>query len=547
MAFRLIRLLGAFLTLRWRLFVNGLSGRRRDALERVSRISRVFVAASIALTVIPASMILMVIAFAGGRGVAEDNPNAAAVFVGAQAVLGLVTILVALTPVLRFGAAPTSSTRLSLLPVPRSLLHAAHLVAQLADPWVLALVPALLALPAGLLSGGRGGTGGLALLAAVAILAFLASLGSAASLFAGLVFRNRRIGELATIGVLLIISASAFLPTAFIRDHAKDPKGTRVVFEGKHPWLDVTPGGLYARAIEQHTVAPLVTLALATIVLSGASRWAFGRLLDGPGDTKLSVGRAAAPRRFVGLSPPAAAIAWATFRLAARSVRGRVILFTSPIPVLMLAILWKRILIDNGWSSLVGVMVLGVGSALTLFSLQTILVNQFAVDRAGLTLTFLGPASARQIVFGKAAGGALIFAAPQAVAAAIAILLHPKGPMGLWVAALVSALAAYVAQTPVAAFVSAAFPAACDLMKLRAGNVHPLAGICGMLTSVAVSAAAAAVFAGTYVATGSVAAVVGSSLVVLAAACVWAAAGLSLAAQALDLRRENLAMIAQGR
>ena len=541
-------LLRAFAILRWRLFVNGLRGRRRDGFEQVSRISRLLVAAMIAVTLIPGSFMMAVFAFIGARGLAQGNAKADAVLVGAQAVLGLVTILVAITPVLRFGGAPSSSTRLSLLPVPRGLLYAAELTAQLADPWILAIVPPLLAFPAGLAAGGHPADAAFSLAVGGVMLGFLAALGSTASLLAALVFRNRRVGELATIGVLLVLSAAAFLPTAFIRDHANDPKSAvHALNAAERPWLAVMPWSLYTRAVDGPQPAPAHALALAALSLAGVSRWAFGRLLDTPADRRSGTSRTAKARRFPGLSPAAAAIAWTTFRLATRSVRGRVILFTSPIPVLMLAILWKRILVDSGWGSLVGVLVLGVGSALTLFSLQTILANQFAVDRAGLTLTFLGPASSREIVLGKAAGGALIFGGPVGIAVAIALALHPRGTAGLWVAALISALSAYVAQAPVAALVSASFPAPCDLMKLRAGNVHPLAGVIGMATALVASLAAAGLFIATFAMTGSALAVLASSLVGTAVAAGWAALALPLAAQAVELRRENLAMIAQGR
>ena len=356
-------LLRAFAVLRWRLFVNGLRGRRRDGFEQVSRLSRLLVAALIALTLIPGAALLALFAFIGGRGTAEGNASADAVFVGARAVLGLVTILVAITPILRFGGSPSSSTRLSLLPVRRGLLHAAELTAQLADPWILAIVPALLAYPAGLASGGRLGDAGVAVAAGVVLLAFLAALGSAAALLAALIFRNRRVGELATVGVLLLISAAAFLPTAFVRDHAKDPRSVvHALNAGEPTWLGAMPWSLYTRAVEGHQLVALLELALIALALAGISRWAFGRLLDAPPDRRAGASRSAAARGFFGLSPAAAAIAWTTFRLAARSLRGRVILFTSPIPVLMLAILWKRTLVESGWGALVGVLVLGIGS-----------------------------------------------------------------------------------------------------------------------------------------------------------------------------------------
>jgi len=543
-----IGLLRAFALLRWRLFVNHLRGRRRDSLEQVSRISRLFVAATIAVSIIPGSVLLAFLAFIGGRGLAQGNAKADAILVGARAVLAVVTILVGISPILRFGGVPSSSTRLALLPVPRGLLHAAELFAQLADPWVLAIVPALLALPAGFFAGGASGDALLALVLGGLMLLFLAALGSAASLLAALVFRNRRIGELATVGLLLFISAAALLPTAFLREGAgASMDSMHLLDRGGAAWVNAMPWSLYARAVEERAVAPALMLALFALALAGVSRFALGRLLDAPPERRSRASRSATARTIPGLSAAAAAITWATFRLAVRSVRGRVILFTAPIPVLMLAILWKRSLEGGGWSALLGVMVFGVGAALTLFSLQTLLSNQFAVDRAGLTLTFLGPASAREIVLGKAVGGALAFAAPLGTSFAIALALHPRGSAALWLAAVLFAIAAYVAQAPIAALVSATFPAPCDLMKLRAGNLHPLAGVLGMLASVVASVAGAVVFAATYVLAGSAAAVLAASCVALAIAAAVAALGFPLAAQALDLRRENLAMIAQGR
>jgi len=55
----------------------------------------------------------------------------------------------ALTPIIRFGGAAASMTRLALLPIPRRALHLVELLTQLADPWILAILPGLLAIPAG--------------------------------------------------------------------------------------------------------------------------------------------------------------------------------------------------------------------------------------------------------------------------------------------------------------------------------------------------------------------------------------------------------------
>jgi hypothetical protein len=447
MALRVTGVLRAFAILRWRLFVNQLRGRRRDSFEQVSRISRLLVAATIAVTFIPASILLAMLAFIGGRGLAQGNPKADAVLIGARAVIALVTVVVAISPMLRFGSAPTSSVRTALLPVPRALLHAADLVSQLADPWILAITPALLAFPAGFLAGARAGAALFVLALDLVLLLFLASLGSALSLLAALIFRNRRIGELATVGVLVLISAAAMAPAMLIHGNPAATKGSIALFTaGRGAWLDPMPWTLYARATEELAAGPALGLLGIATVLFGVSRYAFGRLLDTPPSLRGGSSRAATLAKLPGLTRAASAIAWTTWRLAARSVRGRVILFSSPVSILMLALLWKRSPMAPEWTTLTGLMVFGVGSTLTLFSLQTLNANQFAVDRAGLTMTFLGPATARDIVFGKAAGGALVFASPLGAALAIAVAMHPHGAVALWFAAGLLALAAYSAE-----------------------------------------------------------------------------------------------------
>lgn len=544
----MIRLLRAFALLRWRLFINMLRGRKRDSFEQVSRVSRLFVAATTAVTIIPGSLVLAFLAFIGARGLAQGNPKAAPVLVGARAVLAGVTILVAVGPLLRFGAAPVSSTRLALLPIPRGLLHALELFAELTDPLVLAVVPGLIAMSLGFFAGGDAAAGLFAAALGAATLALLAALGSTASLLTALVFRNRRVGEFVTVAALFLLSAAALLTTPLFRNDSSTTREALRMFDGRGSvWIESLPWSLYANAIDGPKTAPALFLVLFALALLLVSRWSFDRLLDAPPERRSRSARGATPRRILGLSSAASAVAWTTFRLAARSVRGRVIMWTAPVPVLMLAIVWKRTLIGSGWSGLLGIIVFGVGSALTLFSLQTLVANQFAVDRAGLTLVFLSPASARDIVVGKAVGGGLAFAAPMAIALTIALILHPHGSGLLWAATLVMTLSAYLAQAPIAALVSAAFPAPCDLMKLRAGNTHPLAGVLGMVASVAASGAATLVFALAYAWSGSGLVVFAASLLVLAAAVGVAAALLPVAARTLDLRRENLAMIAQGR
>ena len=208
-------------------------------------------------------------------------------------------------------------------------------------------------------------------------------------------------------------------------------------------------------------------------------------------------------RHVPGLSPAASAVARTFFRLITRSVRGRLVLFTAPLPALLLAFAWRRTPMEWLDPDATGVLVLGVAGLLALMSLSAFLTDQFAVDRAGLTLTFLSPASADEIVAGKAIGAMAAFAIPLGIGTVAAGALHPRGSPLLWAGALMCVLAAYLAQSPVAAALSAWLPAPFDLTRLRAGNPHPLASILGLLSSVLAYVSCLGLFAATIVLTKS--------------------------------------------
>jgi hypothetical protein len=289
-------------------------------------------------------------------------------------------------------------------------------------------------------------------------------------------------------------------------------------------------------------------LALAAVLLGGSARWAFGRLIDAPGERRRSGKRGEERvRRVPGLSPAASAVARTFFRLVTRSVRGRVVLFTAPLPALLLAVMWRGTpmgLIDTAYT---GVIVLGVAGILALISLSTFLSDQFAVDRAGLTLTFLGPASGTEIVAGKAMGALAALAIPLGIGTIAAVAIHPRGSPLVWAGALMCVAAAYLAQSPASAVLAAWFPSPFDLNKLRAGNPHPLASILAIMVSTAAYGLCGGLFAATLALTRSPLAGLAAATLVLAAAWGVARLGWTLAGRALDARRENLAMVAQGR
>jgi hypothetical protein len=563
----MIGLVRAFLWLRFRLMANGLRARRRDSFEQVSRVTRLLAAAIVGASLVPGSIVLAVLAFVGGRGLALGTEKAAQLPIGARAVLALVTIVIAISPLLKFGGAAQSMTRLALLPVPRGLLFAAEVAAELGDPWILVLVPALVALPAGLFAGGAPAAAAWALGAGGLVLAVLASLSSTASLLGALLFRNRRLGEMASIALLLGIATAAYLPMLTnhgmlfagpgpSRDAQRRAVRSAFTFSAaNHPWLIAMPWEMYARTVERAAhpaddapLAPAAGLALAALLLGASARWAFGRLLDAPGERRRSRKRGdERVRRVPGLSPAASAVARTFFRLVTRSVRGRVVLFTAPLPALLLAVMWRGTplgLIDTAYT---GVVVLGVAGILALMSLSAFLSDQFAVDRAGLTLTFLGPVSGVEIVAGKAMGALAALAIPMGIGTIAAVAIHPRGSPLVWLGALMCVAAAYLAQSPAAATLAAWFPSPFDLNTLRAGNPHPLASILSLMASAVAYGVCGGLFTTTLAVTRSPLAGLFAATLVLAAAAGMARLGWTLAGRAVDARRENLAMVAQGR
>ena len=557
----------AFVWLRWRLFVNGLRGRRRDSLEQVARISRLFVFAILGIAFVPGSILLALLAFAGGRGMAAGDPKAMPTIFAVRAVLAGVTIITTIGPALRLSGGAAGMTRLALLPVPRGLLFAAEWGSQIVDPWLLALIPSLIALPAGVAAGGRPGAAIVVLAAGAIVLAFLASLGCAASLSSALVFRRRRWGEAATLGLVLAISLFAYLPILTSRGAIVSRPGTGDggapatrpppfdLDPAHHPILVVTPWEMYASALEKAAsprgglpVAQVAGLLAGALLLGSVGRAAFGRLQDAPGERRARSGRGAVRLGHVpGLSPAASAVARSTFRLVTRSIRGRLVLFSTAMPAVLFSFLWRSHPLGPIAPAYTGVLVLGVAGALALVSLATILSDQFAVDRAGLTLTFLTPANAYDIVSGKAVGLLGALSLSLGATTVVAVAFHPHGSAWVWIGAVLSLLSAYLLQSPVSATLAALFPAPLDLSRLKAGNPHPLASLLTSLAAGLSYLVCGAIFGGALVLTDRPVAGALAALALATGSVAVARLGWRRAARVLEARRENLALVAQGR
>jgi beta-lactamase regulating signal transducer with metallopeptidase domain len=112
-------------------------------------------------------------------------------------------------------------------------------------------------------------------------------------------------------------------------------------------------------------------------------------------------------------------------------------------------------------------------------------MNQFAIDRTGLTMTLLAPLETRDLLRGKAIGNALVAAIPTGICFIAAFVLFPAGNAALWLSVPLTLAASYLLLAPVAAVLSAIFPRAVDLNSIgRGSNAHSAAGLLGTLAFV---------------------------------------------------------------
>jgi hypothetical protein len=261
----------------------------------------------------------------------------------------------------------------------------------------------------------------------------------------------------------------------------------------------LVPTELYARSTKRAAAGditaaarPLAALAATGVVLQALGLFVFGLVLNAPGSSgarRVVPMRAAWGRTLPGLSPGASAVALAQLRLALRTPRGRSILLS---PLIMLcvfgAIMWRNV---NGMNLGAidvhgGLGLAAFTSFVCLMSTLPITMNQFAIDRAGLTLALLSPLSDRDYLMGKAVGNALIAMPPALFCTLVSLAVFPGGSPGLWLAIPLSLLATYLIVAPLAAIFSAIFPRVVDLNSIgRGSNAHGLSGLLGLLSFLA--------------------------------------------------------------
>ena len=499
----MLKILRAFGWMRWRVLINSLERTSaRDAVERLSlAVEQIGPIVALALFA-PSALALAGLAGYAGVALARSTEIPTTLEVLRYLLLAAVALTI-VGPILLPAGERTNAVRLLLLPIPRTVLYVAQAGSALADPWILLAVPVVVALPIGLAVGGLHGTSVVALLAGVLFVAALVGLSSLATIVMHLLVRDRRRGELLAVLFMVALPALTMIPGAI---HDQDRRGDRsepsTRSESAMPgWIRQTgatalrlvPSERYRASIvnarEELTTAavPVVSLAVIGLVLHGLGLIAFGRLLDSPGSSSRRRAAGSLSRRVVtipGVSSGASAVAVSQVRLALRTPRGRSILLSPLAVFVMFSIVMRRSgdEMEFGFISLNGGLSLAVfASAVCLLSILPFAVNQFAIDRAGLTLQLLSPLRGLDILIGKAIGNAIIVAVPAMACIGLSFAIFPGGTPAMWMSVPPGLLATYLLTTPVSAALSAVLPRAVDLNSIgRGSNAHGIANLLGM-------------------------------------------------------------------
>ena len=511
-----MRVLRAFAWLRWRVLMNSLERTgARDTLERFSLAIEQLGPILAAVLMIPSAILLAGAGGYSGWALANGNPQPLP-FEALRFLLLAACGLTIVGPLLLPAGDRTNAVRLLLLPISRPVLYLAQAATTLTDPWVALVVPAVVALPVGLALGGALGASLVAAAAGVLLVLTLLGISTLASSLIHLIVRDRRRGELVTLAFILIIPLIGMLPS-FLAGAELDARAERRAGRARQvpAWiatlesraLPVVPSEMFVRstrAAAQGRPASawpaLAGLVVSAAFLHAAGLFVFGRLLDSPGSIgsrRKAVGARTRPIRIPGVSRAISAVALNQIRLALRTPRGRSILL-SPLVVFLV---FGAMMSNVGTRAEFGFLTIGSGLTLAVFgSWMSLMVsipismNQFSIDRAGLTLAFFSPLDDWELLRGKAIGNGVIAGIPAIVCVLGAAALFGDGPVALWLSLPFGIVATCLLVAPPAAALSALFPRPVELNSIgRGSNAHGAAGFIGFIAITAAGAATAAV------------------------------------------------------
>jgi hypothetical protein len=495
-----LRILRAFAWMRWRTLVNSIEKTgSRDALERFSLAIEKLGPILAAVLMVPSVFALAGLGAAAGFSLGRGELEAVTIRI-ARYILLLLPAVVLIGPLMLPGSDRANPVRLLLLPIGRSTLYAAQCAAAFGDPWHILATPLILFVAVGMLVAGAPLAAAMTLCGGILLVVFLTGLGTLATSGLHLLFRDRRRGEFIALLFIVFVPLASMLP-ALAAQEAGDRALPEWAATAGRRVLALLPPQLYVSAATAAAAgsyvasgARLVALTAIAVTLHAIGFTMFKRVLDSPatwGTRRTGQSGAFRARRLPGLSPGASAVALAHVRLTLRTPRGRSVLIT---PLVLFGFFGILMLRGSGAVDLgpfkfeSGVSLAAFSSFFCLMSVVPISMNQFAVDRAGLTLALLSPLTVTELLAGKAVGNALIGLTPSMLCFAAALIMFPAGSPALWASVPIGLIAVYLIVAPVAAIASATFPKSVDLNTIGSNNAHGLAALMGMLSFVAAAA-----------------------------------------------------------
>jgi hypothetical protein len=557
-----IGLVRAFIWLRWRLLANGLTGsHRRDAVERLSRVLALLAPAFMIFFFALGSLAMTGMGSLAGytlaRGAAHPEGARATLVIVRLLLTGITAVLILIPLGRSLQSGLPGANRFLLLPVPRSLLHFVDVAAGLFDPWLIFIVPGLVALALAMAVSGDPLGGAVALAAGVALVAALTCLGGLVTFTIQWIMKERRRAEWAGMIFIIVLSSAGMIPALLAPAPGAGWTKVRLVLPPLWTTLPL-PGEMYGWALRQvvrgHPAAALRGIA-GLLCEAGLLFWLSSKVhahllvaTSGSGGRRSGAMGAGREWRLPWLGPGATSVARAQFVTGLRTVRGRIGVFLNGPIVVLITILLHRFTRSElpGLAVTDGPSILGLGVLLSLLSLQPIMMNQFATDRSGLTTQLLAPVSDYEMLMGKATGCLMLVWTSSLLCLAASVAVSPGGPLTLWVTAVLCSLATTLFAAPVAALLSILFPRRADLNKVGGGgNAHGAAVLAGsLMTLLSALPGSVILLAGSWLETPGITAAIALAWAAVAAIVAWAA--LFVLGPVLAARRENLLLVAGG-
>ncbi|MDQ3170020.1 MAG: hypothetical protein M3Q55_07790 [Acidobacteriota bacterium] len=566
----MLRFLRAWAWVRWRVRINAIErSDRADRIQRFTRATEVLGPVLVAVMMVPTALFALALGGAAGFGMASGAGWGDAAMHVTRIVLFAATVLTIVGPVmLPSGRGIASLPRLLLLPVSRGALYASELVGGIAEPWVLMTALGAAALTLGALAAGGVATALVALVAGMLLLLTLAGLGACLGAVLHVLMGNRRRGEWIAVAALTSFSLLGMLPALMNTGGTRDERRTRdsevesriaeALEEPAGGLLALLPSELYVASVARTAgaatgspILPLAGLATAAAAALGAGWLVWRRAIDLGG---LSAGRSRArDKQGTGaawMRAPMSGVAFTFIQHVLRTARGRAIVLPSIVMSLVFAgLVAFRGGVDLGMFSIgSGFAVAVFGTVMAFLSPVQLWMNQFAIDRAGLTMLCLQPLSNAEILRGKMAGAAALVGGIALLPFGLGLVIGARVPAAYWTVLVLSALAAFAVIAPVAALLSTYFPKHVDLTSIgQRSNAHPAAGFLGgILTAAAAAPGVGAGILGFRVMDSAVAAIgLAAAWLVVAVVLHWMLWKLAVAA--FENRRDALVAAANGR